>query len=102
MANVWLKPYNSHMALQKITVNFTEKTSEALEEAARLSRDNRTDTINRAVQIYARLLREVLGPDGRPNGKTIAIHEDEPTKVTTHPDGTATISANYETINFLS
>lgn len=43
--------------LQRVTVNLTPRTSAALDEAVRLTRDTKTDTINRAVQVYAYLER---------------------------------------------
>jgi hypothetical protein len=43
--------------LQRVTVNLTPRTSAALDEAVRLTRDTKTDTINRAIQVYAYLER---------------------------------------------
>lgn len=39
--------------LERITVNLTSRSSAALELAVELSGDTKTDTINRALQIYA-------------------------------------------------
>lgn len=42
--------------LERITVNLIPRASAALALAAELSGDTRTDTINRALQVYAYLL----------------------------------------------
>ncbi len=42
--------------LRKITINLTPRAWEALEQAVKLTRDNRTDTLNRAIQVYAYLV----------------------------------------------
>jgi hypothetical protein len=39
--------------LERVTVHLTERASRALEIATQLTGDNKTDTINRALQIYA-------------------------------------------------
>jgi hypothetical protein len=39
--------------LERITVNVTRRASRALELATRLTGDSKTDTINRALQVYA-------------------------------------------------
>lgn len=41
--------------LERITVNLTERSSKALDRVVELTGDTKTDTINRAVQIYAYL-----------------------------------------------
>lgn len=70
---VWLR-YGSRMdgIWQKVTVNLTPKASEALSQAAQLSEHNRTDTINRALQLYAFVLAELAA------GRRIAVidHDD--------------------------
>ncbi|MFB9415623.1 hypothetical protein [Dactylosporangium matsuzakiense] len=48
---------------ERVTVNLTKKTSDALTEAVRLSRDSKTDTINKALQVYA-LLQQVEADGG--------------------------------------
>src|SRR5437867_1901097 len=40
-------------SLERVTVNLTSRSSQALEEAVRLTGDTKTDAINRAVQLYA-------------------------------------------------
>lgn len=40
-------------ALEQVTVNLTQRSYQALDEAAQLTGDSRTDTINRALQVYA-------------------------------------------------
>ena len=41
--------------LERITVNLTSRSSSALDLAVELTGDTKTDTINRAIQIYAYL-----------------------------------------------
>jgi len=43
-------------SFERVTVNLTEKTSQALAEAVRLSGDSKTDSINKAIQMYRLLL----------------------------------------------
>ncbi len=61
--------------LTRVTVNFTQRSMLALDSAVRKSGDTRTDTINRAIQVYD-LVQDVLKRgDGRsllikyPNGE---------------------------------
>lgn len=42
--------------LTKVTVNLTPKSMESLERAAALTGDTKTDSINRALEIYASIL----------------------------------------------
>lgn len=49
--------------LERVTVNLTAKSSRALEAATELSGDTKTDTINRALQIYA-FLQQVTARNG--------------------------------------
>ncbi len=42
--------------LRRITVNLTPRAQEALEQAVKLTRDSKTDTLNRAIQVYAYLV----------------------------------------------
>ena len=49
-------------SLERVTVNLTSRSSRALELAAHLTGDTKTDTINRALQVYAYL--EQVTPDG--------------------------------------
>ena len=49
--------------LQRETVNLTPRGADALETAVRLSRDNKTDTINRAIQVLAYLLQAAAQGD---------------------------------------
>jgi hypothetical protein len=46
---------------ERVTVNLTARSSAALELAAALTGDTRTDTINRALQVYAYLEQLVEG-----------------------------------------
>jgi hypothetical protein len=42
-----------HGPLERVTVNLTPRASKALAETAQLTGDSKTDTINRALQVYA-------------------------------------------------
>jgi hypothetical protein len=41
--------------LQRVTVNLTPRSHEALDLAVKQTRDSQTDTINRAIQVYSYL-----------------------------------------------
>jgi hypothetical protein len=49
--------------LERITVNLTGRASRALELAAELTGDTKTDTVNRALQIYA-YVEQVMAAGG--------------------------------------
>jgi hypothetical protein len=42
--------------LRRITVNLTPRAWEGLAQAMKLTRDSKTDTLNRAIQVYAYLV----------------------------------------------
>lgn len=44
-------------SFERITVNLTQKSSDALAEAVRTTHDSKTDSVNRALQVYALLQR---------------------------------------------
>jgi hypothetical protein len=46
--------------LRKLTVNLYPKAVDALQAASNMTGDNRTDTVNRALQIYAYLMEQTL------------------------------------------
>ena len=48
---------------ERVTVNLTRKTSDALADAVRLTGDSKTDTINKALQV-SQLLQEVQAAGG--------------------------------------
>lgn len=51
--------------LTRVNVNLTQRTMNALESAVQKTGDSRTDTINRAIQVYD-LVQDLLGSgDGR-------------------------------------
>jgi hypothetical protein len=50
-------------SLERVTVNLTNRSSKALDVATGLTGDSKTDTINRALQIYA-FLEEVTSKGG--------------------------------------
>jgi hypothetical protein len=47
------RSHGSSGPLERVTVNLTGRSSRALEAATKLTGDTKTDTINRALQIYA-------------------------------------------------
>lgn len=49
--------------LQRVTVNLTPRAAAALDAAAARTGDNRTDVINRALQVYALVLELMDGRD---------------------------------------
>ena len=55
--------------LQRITVNLTPRSAAALELASQLTGDTKTDTVNRAIQIYA-YLEQIISQGG-------AVHVQE-------------------------
>lgn len=50
-------------SLYRVTANLTPRSSAALEQVARLTGDNKTDTINRAIQVYAYIV-DITQNDG--------------------------------------
>ena len=63
-------------SLTRVTVNLTPRSVAALERTTRLTGDSKTDTINRALQIYA-LVYEMAERD---NGSLRIVHEDGETE----------------------
>jgi hypothetical protein len=55
--------------LERVTVNLTQRSARALELATQLTGDSKTDTINRAMQVYA-YLEHVLS-----NGGSVHVQE---------------------------
>jgi hypothetical protein len=49
--------------LERVTVNLTTRSSHALDEVVRLTGDSKTDSLNRAIQIYA-YIEQVLQAGG--------------------------------------
>jgi hypothetical protein len=49
--------------LERVTVNLTARASTALELVTKLTGDSKTDTINRALQVYA-LIEQVTAKGG--------------------------------------
>jgi hypothetical protein len=62
--------------LVRITVNLTPGSHSALERASRATGDSKTDTINRALRVYA-LVQELVERDG---GSLCVLHEDGKTE----------------------
>jgi hypothetical protein len=58
--------------LTKFTINLVRRAVRALEIATQVTGDNRTDTFNRAIQVYAYIVKAeeegksvfIVGPDG--------------------------------------
>lgn len=50
-------------SLERVTVNLTERAAQALRLAAELNSDSKTDTINRALQMYA-FMKQVQAQGG--------------------------------------
>ena len=46
--------------LTRVTVNLIPQSVEALKQATEIEENNRTDTINRALQLYAFLVQKTL------------------------------------------
>lgn len=63
------RPTGSNGPLERVTVNLTMRSSQALEEVTVESGDTKTDVINRALQVYAFLERI------RKNGGTFHVRE---------------------------
>ncbi|MBW8482998.1 hypothetical protein [Actinomadura parmotrematis] len=57
------RPGRAGGPLERLTVNLTARSSRALEEAVRMTGDSKTDTVNRAVQLYA-LIEEIITSGG--------------------------------------
>jgi len=66
--------------LERVTVNLTARSSRALELATELTGDTKTDTINRAVQIYA-FLEQITAHGGSVHVRESADSELERLKV---------------------
>jgi hypothetical protein len=47
--------------MERVTVNLTQRSAEALREAVELTGDSKTDVINRALQVYAFIQRKIQG-----------------------------------------
>ncbi|MCO5991919.1 ribbon-helix-helix domain-containing protein [Actinoallomurus rhizosphaericola] len=65
----------SQSPLERVTVNLTPRSAAALDEVVRLTRDTKTDVINRALQVYA-FLEKVMNEGG-----AVYIREAESTDV---------------------
>ena len=57
--------------LERVTVNLTPRSARALELATQLTGDSKTDTINRAIQVYA-YLEHIIS-----NGGSVHARESE-------------------------
>jgi len=55
--------------LERVTFNMTPRAARALELATQLTGDSKTDSINRAVQVYA-YIQNIIA-----NGGTISAHK---------------------------
>jgi hypothetical protein len=65
------RDHGGHNPLERVTVNLIARASQALQNASDLTGDSKTDTINRAIQVYA-YLEEVIS-----RGGAIYVRESE-------------------------
>jgi hypothetical protein len=66
--------------LERVTVNLTPRSARALELATQLTGDSKTDTINRAIQIYA-YLEYIISEGGSVHTRESADSELERLKI---------------------
>jgi hypothetical protein len=57
------RDHGGHNPLERVTVNLVARASQALQSASDLTGDSKTDTINRALQVYA-YLEEIISEGG--------------------------------------
>lgn len=62
--------------LERVTVNLTAKSSLAMNQAVRITGDSKTDTINRALQLYA-YLEQVVHDGGEVHIRESGASETE-------------------------
>jgi hypothetical protein len=67
-------------SLERVTVNLTPRSSRALDEVVRLTGDSKTDSINRAIQIYA-YVQQVLQSGGSIHVRETSDGEPERLKI---------------------
>jgi len=72
--------HGSSGPLERVTVNLTARSSRALELATELTGDTKTDTINRALQIYA-FLEQICARGGSIYARESADSELERIKI---------------------
>jgi hypothetical protein len=58
-----VKNLRGHGSLERVTVNLSARASQALQETAELTGETKTESINRALQVYA-YLRQVMADGG--------------------------------------
>jgi hypothetical protein len=51
-------PAPAEAGLERVTVNLVPRAAEALRRAVELTGDSKTDTINRALQLYAYIIKD--------------------------------------------
>lgn len=64
----------SSSRLERVTVNLTARASRSLDELVELTGDNKTDSINRALSVYAYIERTIR------NGGTLLVQEERGTE----------------------
>lgn len=75
-----VEPVEGGRTLIKVTVNLTPRTVDAMEIACARTGDSKTDTINRALQVYQLVLDLLRAGDGRslvirhPDGETERVY----------------------------
>ncbi len=58
-----LRRGRGHGGLERVTVNLTPRSSKALEQAAELTGDSKTDIVNRALQLYE-FIEQIFNTEG--------------------------------------
>jgi hypothetical protein len=72
-------PSGGGSSLERVTVNLTSKSISALERITAATGETKTDSINKALQVYS-FIRQVMQADGRlyvrdsPDGETERLH----------------------------
>jgi hypothetical protein len=67
-------------SLERVTVNLTARSSRALEEVVNLTGDTKTDSLNRAIQIYA-YIEQILHAGGSISVRETPDQEPERLKI---------------------
>jgi hypothetical protein len=62
--------------LERVTVNLTARSSRALDQVVQLTGDSKTDSLNRAIQVYA-YIEEILEAGGSVHVRETADSEHE-------------------------
>jgi hypothetical protein len=66
--------------LERVTVNLTARSSHALDQVVQLTGDSKTDTLNRAIQVYA-YIEQILQTGGSVHVRETPDSEHERLKI---------------------